>query len=349
MGSGINGMQQEWNGEFSQSTIWDPNSRRDLLKNKLSEALLNERRRNALIPGSRLHPCLKSDTQIPIMVWRQYSSVNGSLGRKTTSSLMIAVPNGWALPLWRSMVWAGARPGGLAEHRRSHQENSLPHFPYDFPLCKSNQDLGIKDSYNLSQKWKSRPAAKRVNYKKLGISSPFLSDWTFLFKDVETLPWLISPSLSQRIYAVLKEGIVKKNSTVANIYKIGGSISKVLWSSALLQVRLQFVSRGSAPDRSIVYAIRDSDLQRWKTVLKTSNWMSAQEFNSPNGCTAVGFVTTGGYSLAAGRCTVLAAVRLTEMYVAGVQSFTLGYAVSLTNTIIFQNRKHNGPCSGANK
>lgn len=95
----------------------------------------------------------------------------------------IILPSGWAMAFWIAFVYRGAWTGALQESQTIALEQGVPFFPSDFP------DTPAGEAYNKQLKedgeahYKRYPPAKRPNYDKLGVKSPFNQPWRELVKD----------------------------------------------------------------------------------------------------------------------------------------------------------------------
>lgn len=85
----------------------------------------------------------------------------------------LIAPKGWAMDIWKSLVFAGARVGGLREEHTFHFESGMPCFPYDYPETAAYHSLAMNVRMEEEAVWERTPVGKRPNYRKLGVDSPF--------------------------------------------------------------------------------------------------------------------------------------------------------------------------------
>lgn len=95
----------------------------------------------------------------------------------------IILPAGWSMPFWISLVYRGARVGGLRESKNSSLESEVPHFPHDVPDTQAGKNYNNEIQNEGEMKYSRYPPDKRPNYEKLGIASPFSSPWNKLVKE----------------------------------------------------------------------------------------------------------------------------------------------------------------------
>ncbi|KAJ3180303.1 hypothetical protein HDU87_002182 [Geranomyces variabilis] len=181
----------EWPSGVAQSAIWNADTRQFCLDTRQSEGALNKRRSEALVPGTPLD-ALPQDVRIPVLLLQRNcrAHVSDAASRKESREYAagwdLVAPKGWATALLRSLVYAGARIGGLRERYMFHFEASLPCFPYDYPETTAQEAYASMTGAELEAKWKRMPPAKRANYAKMGIERPFTSPFENLANPAAT-------------------------------------------------------------------------------------------------------------------------------------------------------------------
>ena len=119
-------------------------------------------------------PCL-----LDILYNRRETSVGVGYG----SGWDIILPSGWAMAFWMALVYHGARTGGLQEGKMLALEQGVPFFPNDFPGTPAGESYNAKLKDDGEAKYKRYQPAKRPNYDRLGVKSPFSPPWRELVKD----------------------------------------------------------------------------------------------------------------------------------------------------------------------
>lgn len=145
------------------SSIWDAQVRLDSASRRKSEKDLNTIRSSQMIPGTNLVPG-EEDPQVPIMILPPPSPAQ---------SWLLILPKDWARPFWRSFVFAKLRFAGFEQIARHTQELGLPAFPFDYPGTAAYARWIDDCAAQLEAKHLARPPAKRVNYEKMAVASPF--------------------------------------------------------------------------------------------------------------------------------------------------------------------------------
>ncbi|KAK7681603.1 hypothetical protein QCA50_015336 [Cerrena zonata] len=163
---------------LAQSEIWDETIRDPLMNPRYKKKDLDDRRSKNAIPGTPLQATQKDD-RIPILL------IQRSLEPLSTESShspglhgwTVILPAGWSMPFFSSLIHTGTRVGGQRERAAQHFEASHPNFPTDYPTTEAYEDYAEKREEEERSRWERKPPAKRVNYPKLGIRSPWRADW----------------------------------------------------------------------------------------------------------------------------------------------------------------------------
>ena len=87
------------------------------------------------------------------------------------------------MAFWIALVYRGARVGGTREMATCLREQALPHFPCDFPDTSAGRECNDEQKRTAGDKHEKYPPAKRPNYDKLGVASPFSGDWERLVNE----------------------------------------------------------------------------------------------------------------------------------------------------------------------
>lgn len=98
------------------------------------------------------------------------------------ASYFLLLPNHWAITVWRSLTFLGARFGCQEELAHAVHQAGRSVFPIDFPGCPSYIHYSEKQLLAKKTAHFRRPPSKRgVNFDKLGIPDPFISPFTLVF------------------------------------------------------------------------------------------------------------------------------------------------------------------------
>jgi len=102
-------------------------------------------------------------------------------GDDGTEGWILTTPISWGSTFWKRAIRSGARPIGRRERCDMRLEHLSPRYPEDFPGTSGYAVYSRIMAEELRKKWTGRPSQKRMNFAKLGVSSPFQPDWCTLY------------------------------------------------------------------------------------------------------------------------------------------------------------------------
>ena len=235
---------QHWRGEYCGK----------LLEDRIKDAIINEYRRtsrNCLNPGSVETPRVAT---IPVLLLYRPAATGEASTRATGfgSGCDLVLPAGWAVDFWKTFVFAGARVGGLRERRMIDFECGRASFPSDFLECASGVELRHQLGTTMKAACEARPPAKRTNYERARITSPFFVDvdacersLAFLAAELQPSPDTLS-SLPNRLTlrGLTQPSSLLKTFTRIRLLMIGRGVPHVnaqvfVFPNATLQAYMQ--------------------------------------------------------------------------------------------------------------
>lgn len=154
--------------KLSHCHIWNKTIREQVKQAQTAEHKVNEMKSDKLSGVSE--GLEKLECHIPLLLLHQ--TVNG-----VGVGWDILVPAGWGKPLWLNLVYNGARVVGYEEMKHYHLEQSVLHYPTDFPDTDAGRQLELSNLKMLQSRYCRYPPDKRPNFGKLNSSSPFLPAW----------------------------------------------------------------------------------------------------------------------------------------------------------------------------
>ncbi|XP_072016978.1 ribonucleases P/MRP protein subunit POP1-like [Amphiura filiformis] len=169
----------------SLSPLWDADVCEAVKTTQVVQHQLNQERAKLLVPGTE--PNLgRQESRIPVLLLHNpgvkgQGSRQGIMGYGTGWDVVL--PGGWAMGFWIALIYRGARAGGVRESRSCSLQQGLPHFPedsIDTEAGKAQAEMQRKEMERIQGR---KPPAKRPNYAKLGIPSPFNLEWVKLVDD----------------------------------------------------------------------------------------------------------------------------------------------------------------------
>ncbi|KAG9478743.1 hypothetical protein GDO78_012417 [Eleutherodactylus coqui] len=173
--------------ECTESLIWSSDVRSHVLDNKISEQEFNRLRSELLIPGTKLD-LHNSESKIPVLLIQQPGKVTGKDRPGWGSGWDICLPKGWGMAFWIPLIFRGVRVGGLQQRLQHFQYMGAPNVPGDFPDTPAGVQSAQETKAQLLEKYTRRPPAKRTNFIKHGVLSPFHCPWDQLTREWELRP-----------------------------------------------------------------------------------------------------------------------------------------------------------------
>ncbi|KAJ2399548.1 Ribonucleases P/MRP protein subunit pop1 [Coemansia sp. RSA 2559] len=305
---------------------------------------LNERRRQSLVPGEGLPLRAGIDVTVPVVAFR--SGPDALVGARTSSSSgdglahgwTLVAPRGWGMALWMALVFAGARAQGLRERIHAAFEAGLPAFPAHWPGTAAYDAWAAPIAADALQRWLRRPPGKRVNYRALGVKSPFFPPFHALLGAAH------APAVYPHIDPALLECRMRRLRCIHAAPTSAPAAdpsapSPDIWLAAgermagIVRAMLQAAPNTSAADDS------DASFQRWAAPLLAAlppaadaqrllaccllrvrlvcHGRGVPEDNAPIMCSAgetIGYVMTGSFSLARGCGMAIGACSLRGLF-----------------------------------
>lgn len=166
--------------DYNVTDFWNSDLRDRTTLEKCPDSEVNRRRSQRLVPGSEL-PWDESESEIPCLVVHQPGDRSGF-----GSGYDLILPAGWATSFWLSLYFNGARIGGQREAKQLALETLIDN-DAEVILDSVDTKSGISETETEAESLKNvhlrYPPAKRCNFAKLGIKSPFKPLWKQLIKD----------------------------------------------------------------------------------------------------------------------------------------------------------------------
>lgn len=186
-----------------------------------------------------------------------------------------------------SFIYAGSMIGGLVERRNQYRECGIPSFPEHYSdTCLAGSEWEEQKAKEERERWEKKPPAKRPQYSALGTRNPWKPDWQDVLSDrVENeeevdmngksgeiqQPWLLTSPLVNHIDALVKSSdpatillrLVNTFRSQRGSATLGDKLGEELYSTALVQVKIEMDGRGSPGDMAIIYALDGDERRTW--------------------------------------------------------------------------------------
>lgn len=139
-------------------------------------------------PGS-LPDLGRKESRIPVLLVQNPGYQNGSFQHSIQQPLGggaaldfcsgwdVILPAGWSMAFWVALVYRGAKAVGLREQRSLAFEAGDLMFPDCCPDTPSGAKMSCSRAVELRSAYNRRPPAKRCNYNKMGVVTPFHCPW----------------------------------------------------------------------------------------------------------------------------------------------------------------------------
>ncbi|KAJ4491245.1 NUC188 domain-containing protein [Lentinula edodes] len=156
--------------------VWEQNIRNQIKNPRYQTKDINARRAQNLIPGTPLNP-LRQDDRIPVMLIQTSYQHSASNDTESIEGWTFIFPAGWSMAFFQQLTYTGTRVAGQRERQTQAFEAGTAYFPSDYPSTSAYKTHISARAEKEKAKWARTPAAKRVNYRKLGTRSPWIPDW----------------------------------------------------------------------------------------------------------------------------------------------------------------------------
>ncbi|KAL2742562.1 ribonucleases P/MRP protein subunit POP1 [Vespula maculifrons] len=251
----------------NDSPIWDKNMREKISKSYLSTSIINKLRSNNLVPGVGNDSHFKEDViaKIPILVIQKPGNCNTGLA----SGIDIIIPSGWAMAFWLGFIYRCTRVGALRESRSIVFETAITNSPdFNEPDTPTYKREALSTKAKCIERYFQFPSNRRVNFIKLGISSPFFCEWHILMKEWsgnEDFYVLRDRTILTQLQANLSSFESKKRKNKRKIPASKIALDDALKSkNCLIRVRISVINKGNPKMFGIICAPRKEDLKELK-------------------------------------------------------------------------------------
>ncbi|XP_052256914.1 ribonucleases P/MRP protein subunit POP1-like isoform X2 [Dreissena polymorpha] len=167
---------------MSTSPLWCEEVRQRVLAEKRTDHQIHDLKADQLVRGQPLD-LGGEESAVPVIVIQRPGPTKSNTGCQQLSGFDLLLPKGWAMPFWLALVYRGARCGGLSERESQAFEGRQLLFPNAYPDTGAGKACMVEKEKGLVEKYNRIPPAKRPNYTKLNVPSPFRCPWELLLRD----------------------------------------------------------------------------------------------------------------------------------------------------------------------
>ncbi|XP_014248234.1 ribonucleases P/MRP protein subunit POP1 [Cimex lectularius] len=167
------------------SPIWDDVLRERITEERLTPKKIDEIRSQKLVPGVNFETGKKINVNVnspafPVLAIQSPGSQSSEKRLGFGCGWDLICPAGYGMAVWLSLILNGGRAGGLREAESHLREAASLGIPPD-TLSGQWEDKQKKDE--AKARHFRIPPAKRPNYVKLGVPSPFHAPWHLLVRE----------------------------------------------------------------------------------------------------------------------------------------------------------------------
>jgi ribonuclease P/MRP protein subunit POP1 len=248
-----------------------------------------------LIPGTPLK-AMRQDDRIPVLLI-QHSHESSLTDSQSMHGWKLIIPAGWSMAFFNSLVFTGTRVGGQRERQTQAFEAGTAYYPRDYPFTQAYTLYAQDREKQERERWNRKPPAKRVNYQKLGIRSPWRADWEVILgladgekgsdedfvsaqredcmnvDDSPVRPWLLQGPATKQLISAISDMFDPASGLSAEINKqrmtfdldpLSTSIKNSdLLKGALVSVAVNMWRRGTPEDMDTIHIMDDDEVRRW--------------------------------------------------------------------------------------
>jgi len=238
-------------GAFFSSDIRDA-----VTLSKSSDAEINKRRSEQLVPGSKLN-LGDEESRIPVII----------LCEEEGFSLL--VPAGWAVSFWICLVYYGCRVAGDKQLQHLYIEQGRFPTLSQHPDSAAGEFEATRIGDQLRQLHFLQPPNKRVNHAKLGIISPFQAPWKVLLEDWSSdhppmafikRTGLTTPKTTPPVEAVASVKVMRDAAALAQL-RAGTFTDWERFRDCLVGVRLAIKGKGRLGFFTLICLPTEEDLE----------------------------------------------------------------------------------------
>ena len=249
--------------QLAYSPLWNSQLRRNASESKVSNAILNKVHSSGLVRTAELHLGDLACRVPVLLVHQDYQTSTRTSHNHCDSGWNLICPKQWGMPFFLNLVYRCAHVCGLQELQQATFESGNLHFPMDYPDAPASQQEWEKEGCALEEAYTRYPPAKRPNYGKLGVQSPFYINWDTLFKQndedfTEGFYVLRSQTALQALRAAASLSTRSEDGALEQNLK--GDIQR-----GLVALDVTLLRKGCPQPRAMICLPTTSDLHCYKT------------------------------------------------------------------------------------
>ncbi|KAK2578950.1 hypothetical protein KPH14_011154 [Odynerus spinipes] len=250
------------------SPIWNKTICQEINKSYVSTTVINKLRSKNLVPGISNDTNFKENiiAKIPILLIQKPGNCNTGLG----SGIDVVIPKGWAMAFWLPFIYRCTRVGALRESRSIVLETAITN---SADINEPDTPAYRREALSTKEEWTTKyfryPSNRRVNFIKLGISSPFFCEWHILMKEwsgTEDFYVLRDRRTLMQLQTIISSFQLKECRNKRKIPTSKIELDNTLNNeNCLVRVKISILNKGFPKMFAIICAPTNEDLERLKS------------------------------------------------------------------------------------
>lgn len=247
--------------------IWNKNMCQEVNKSYTSTAVINKLRSKNLVPGVSNDTNFNEDiiAKIPILLIQKPGNCNTGLA----SGIDIIIPAGWSMAFWLPFIYRCTRVGALRESRSIAFETANTNSPdINEPDTPAYQREAVSTKEEWIEKYFRYPSNRRVNFMKLGISSPFFCEWRLLMKEwsgADNFYVLRDRKILTQLQTIISSFESKECKHKRKIPTTGINLQDTLNNeNCLVRVKISVLNKGFPKPFAMICVPTNEDLEKLK-------------------------------------------------------------------------------------
>lgn len=254
--------------------LWETEIRQKVKKTCVTSSAINKLRSDCLVPGISNDKYFNEDVMAKIPILLIQRTGNGSTG--SSSGIDVILPAGWAMPFWIAFLFRCVKVGALRESMTiPFQYGNTRSLDINDPDTAAYAKEALTVKQELIEKYFRYPPNRRVNFTKVGISSPFFCEWKILMRE-----WTNSEDFfvlrNRDLLSQLQRNISSKtfNRGKSNQDMDLDIENAFECQNCLVRVKISILKKGCPRNLAIICLPKPEDLQKFAN---NSSWSGPVE------------------------------------------------------------------------
>ncbi|CAL7943211.1 unnamed protein product [Xylocopa violacea] len=243
----------------NSSPIWEQGIREKVSSICATTSAINKLRSQCLVPGINNDKYFNEQVmaKIPILLLQKPGVGTTGLG----SGVDIILPSSWAMPFWLACIFRCVRVGALRESKSIAFEYGNMQSPdINDPDTPAYTREALSTKLELREKYFRYPPNRRVNFVKLGISSPFFCEWKILMREwADTEEFFVLRN--RKLLQLLQKSLTQETTIMQDAFDN---------KNCLIRVKVSVLKKGCPKRFAVICMPTTKDMQKFMNNKKWS-------------------------------------------------------------------------------